>query len=87
MSEWRAVETAHRAVATTSSPANRPDEILIREKKLEPGLAELREATKIEDALKYDEPPGWLIPVRHSLGATLLQNGASPRPSRFTAKT
>lgn len=50
-------------------------EILIREKKLDPGLAELREAIKIEDALKYDEPPGWLIPVRHSLGATLLQNG------------
>ncbi len=50
-------------------------EILIREKKLEPGLAELREAVKLEDSLKYDEPPGWLIPVRHSLGATLLQNG------------
>ncbi len=50
-------------------------EILLREKKLEPGLAELREAIKIEDALKYDEPPGWLIPVRHSLGATLLQKG------------
>jgi hypothetical protein len=25
--------------------------------------------------LNYDEPPGWLIPVRHSLGATLMQNG------------
>jgi hypothetical protein len=29
----------------------------------------------LEDALNYDEPPGWLIPVRHSLGATLMQNG------------
>ena len=50
-------------------------EILIRENKLEAGIAELREAIKLEDALKYDEPPGWLIPIRHSLGATLMQNG------------
>ena len=50
-------------------------EILIRESKLDAGIAELREAIKLEDALKYDEPPGWLIPIRHSLGATLMQNG------------
>jgi tetratricopeptide (TPR) repeat protein len=50
-------------------------EILIRENKLDAGLTELREAIKLEDALKYDEPPGWLIPIRHSLGATLMQNG------------
>jgi tetratricopeptide (TPR) repeat protein len=50
-------------------------EILIREDKLEAGIAELRAAIKLEDALKYDEPPGWLIPIRHSLGATLMQHG------------
>jgi tetratricopeptide (TPR) repeat protein len=50
-------------------------EILIRENKLDAGIAELREAIKLEDTLKYDEPPGWLIPIRHSLGATLMQNG------------
>ena len=50
-------------------------EILIREDKLEAGIAELRAAIKLEDALKYDEPPGWLIPIRHSLGATLMQRG------------
>ena len=50
-------------------------EILMRENKLDAGIAELREAIKLEDALNYDEPPGWLIPVRHSLGATLMQNG------------
>jgi cytochrome c-type biogenesis protein CcmH/NrfG len=33
----------------------------------------LRAAIKKEDALKYDEPPGWLIPVRHSLGAVLMK--------------
>ena len=26
-----------------------------------------------EDTLKYDEPPGWLIPVRHSLEAVLMK--------------
>lgn len=50
-------------------------EILIREDKLEAGIAELRASIKLEDALKYDEPPGWLIPIRHSLGATLMQHG------------
>jgi tetratricopeptide (TPR) repeat protein len=50
-------------------------EILIRENKLDAGIGELREAIKLEDALKYDEPPGWLIPIRHSLGATLMRNG------------
>ena len=50
-------------------------EILVREGQLDPGIAELREAIKLEDALHYDEPPAWLIPVRHSLGAILLNAG------------
>ena len=49
-------------------------EILVREGKLDAGIAELREAIKLEDALKYDEPPAWLIPIRHSLGAVLMNN-------------
>ncbi len=35
----------------------------------------LREAVVFEDALVYDEPPGWMQPVRHSLGALLLAEG------------
>jgi tetratricopeptide (TPR) repeat protein len=50
-------------------------EILVREGKLDQGLAELRTAVNAEDALHYDEPPGWLLPVRHSLGANLMQAG------------
>ena len=50
-------------------------EILIREEKREEGLAKLAAAVKAEDAFKYDEPPGWLIPVRHSLGATFMRLG------------
>jgi tetratricopeptide (TPR) repeat protein len=48
-------------------------EILIAEGKFDRGVEQLRAAIQKEDALKYDEPPGWLIPVRHSLGAVLMK--------------
>lgn len=35
----------------------------------------LRQAVALEEALKYDEPPGWMQPVRHALGALLLADG------------
>src|SRR6266478_1582041 len=44
-------------------------EILVAEGQVDRGIEQLRAAIQKEDALKYDEPPGWLIPVRHSLGA------------------
>src|SRR5205085_7749881 len=50
-------------------------EILLREGKTDDGLSKLREAVKMEDALNYDEPPGWMIPVRHALGAARLKHG------------
>ncbi len=34
-----------------------------------------RKAVEAEDALAYDEPPGWYYPVRESLGAALLRDG------------
>jgi tetratricopeptide (TPR) repeat protein len=40
---------------------------------VEPALTELRAAAKIEDTLRYSEPPDWIHPVRHALGATLLK--------------
>jgi tetratricopeptide (TPR) repeat protein len=48
-------------------------EILIAEGTIDSGIEQLRAAIQKEDALKYDEPPGWLIPVRHSLGAILMK--------------
>jgi predicted Zn-dependent protease len=48
-------------------------EILIAEGKIDIGIEQLHAAIQKEDALKYDEPPGWLIPVRHSLGAVLMK--------------
>ena len=50
-------------------------EILIRAGKLDEGLRQLRAAVSAEDALHYDEPPGWILPVRHSLGANLMEAG------------
>jgi len=50
-------------------------EILIREGKLDEGLNQLRTAVSAEDTLRYDEPPGWILPVRHSLGASLMEAG------------
>ncbi len=37
--------------------------------------AALREAVALEDAIPYDEPPGWHAPVRQTLGAVLLEGG------------
>jgi len=48
-------------------------EILFRNGEIDAGLARLRDAVAAEDALRYDEPPGWILPVRHSLGASLMK--------------
>jgi tetratricopeptide (TPR) repeat protein len=50
-------------------------EILLRENKVEEGLSQLRQAVTLEDNLRYDEPPAWMIPARHALGAFLLKHG------------
>jgi len=50
-------------------------EILFRSGKIDEGLVSLREAAAREDKLRYDEPPDWIQPVRHALGAALLQAG------------
>lgn len=50
-------------------------ELLIHEGKPEAGLAFLRAAVAKEDTLRYDEPPDWIQPVRHALGAALLRLG------------
>ncbi len=35
----------------------------------------LKKAIELEDALPYDEPWGWIQPVRHALGALTLEQG------------
>jgi tetratricopeptide (TPR) repeat protein len=39
------------------------------------GLAHLERAVRLEDSLRYAEPPDWYFPVRHFLGAMLLKVG------------
>jgi tetratricopeptide (TPR) repeat protein len=48
-------------------------EILARAGKIDEGVAALRRAVELEDGLRYDEPPPWILPTRHVLGATLMQ--------------
>jgi tetratricopeptide (TPR) repeat protein len=48
-------------------------EIAARAGQFEQAIADLREAVRIEDSLRYDEPPDWIQPVRHTLGAVLLR--------------
>ena len=53
-------------------------EVLFREGKLDQAFATLRAGVELEDALVYDEPPGWMQPIRHALGALLLSAGRAP---------
>ena len=39
------------------------------------GVAHVRQAVALEDRLPYDEPPPWPLPMRHVLGAMLLEMG------------
>ena len=50
-------------------------ELLWREGKRDEAYAALRHGIEAEEALVYDEPPGWMLPVRHALGALLMADG------------
>lgn len=50
-------------------------ETAFREGRLEEAWSALRRGIAAEDRLIYDEPPGWMLPVRHSMGALLIAAG------------
>ena len=50
-------------------------EIAYRRGEHDAAFAHLRAAALLEDDLPYDEPWGWMQPVRHALGALLLEQG------------
>jgi tetratricopeptide (TPR) repeat protein len=58
-------------------------ELLWREGKVAEAFAKLRFGIQEEDTLVYDEPPGWMIPVRHALGALLMKNGQAEEAERI----
>lgn len=50
-------------------------EILYKRGRPDEAFAALRAGIAAEDAMPYAEPPGWMQPIRHSLGALLLDAG------------
>jgi len=50
-------------------------EMAAKENNFDVAIPKLREAVQGEDILRYDEPPDWVQPVRHTLGAVLLRAG------------
>jgi tetratricopeptide (TPR) repeat protein len=50
------------------------------------GIARLRDAVGAEDALAYNEPADWPLPVRHYLGAALLDAGRADEAARIYAQ-
>ena len=50
-------------------------EIEYRKGNYDVAFGHLRQAVKLDDALPYDEPWGWMQPARHALGALLFEQG------------
>jgi tetratricopeptide (TPR) repeat protein len=50
-------------------------ELAFREGQKDKAFDLLREAVTLEESLSYDEPPGWMQPARHALGALLMADG------------
>lgn len=48
-------------------------EIAAQNRQYDTAIALLSQAASIEDQLQYNEPPDWFFPVRHNLGAILLE--------------
>ena len=50
-------------------------QLLAAQGKLDDAIASLQDAVKSQDGLRYDEPPIWYYPARHTLGRLLLKAG------------
>ena len=72
--EWyQGVNPASQVIAIARTMAE--GELMFRTGDRPAAFALLRKAVEMEEALVYDEPPGWMQPVRHALGALLLVDG------------
>jgi tetratricopeptide (TPR) repeat protein len=58
-------------------------ELAYREGRLEDAWRALEQGIAAEDRLVYDEPPGWMIPVRHAMGALLMEAGEFERAEKL----
>jgi tetratricopeptide (TPR) repeat protein len=50
-------------------------EMAAKQKRFTVAIDHLERAVALEDGLMYNEPPDWYYPVRHTLGAVLLEAG------------
>ena len=50
-------------------------DLAVRQKQYDAAIAHFDRAVRLEDAMAYTEPPDWHAPVRHWLGAALLEAG------------
>ena len=93
--EQAAFETAAGKVAEDAmifyTPARQPleiarhvlaSEIAYRAGDFATAWRELEAGVAAEDALPYDEPSAWMMPVRHALGALSLEQGDVDRAER-----
>lgn len=58
-------------------------ELAFREGRLDDAWRALRTGIEAEDKLVYDEPPGWMLPVRHAMGALLMSAGSYREAERL----
>ena len=50
-------------------------ELAAKQTRYDTAISHLERAVRLEDSLLYNEPPDWYYPVRHTLGAVLLEAG------------
>lgn len=68
-----AINPAHKILAIAEHMLT--GEIEYRRGNIDASVAALRKGIEIEDDLMYMEPPEWIQPVRHTLGAVLVDAG------------
>jgi len=69
------VRRAHIDVLLEAARQMMWGEIFFKEGRHAEAFAALRKGVEAEDSMPYAEPPGWMQPIRHSLGALLLEAG------------
>jgi tetratricopeptide (TPR) repeat protein len=79
--EWKMGNNSAKEVVTIARRMAE-GELAYREGRLDDAFRLLQEAVSLEVKLAYDEPPGWMQPVRHALGALLLAEGRHAEAER-----
>ena len=57
-------------------------EMAAKQNRFKAAISHLEHAVELEDGLMYNEPPDWYYPVRHTLGAVLLEAGQPEKAER-----